>query len=245
MRIRLDGRGALVTGGTRGVGRATSLSLARAGARVVAVYRDDDEEDPEGLAGEPGWAGGGNSLLRADPRDPGDRERILAACRERADGTGILVNNMGSTPLPWDEIDEAGIEETVAANLTMHVLLTRAMLPLVRDGGSIVNVGAAMAARGRAGHAHLTAAKAGLHGFTRSLARDVGHRGIRVNTVATSLVENERGGPLPAQVREQLVRAVPLRRLSTAEDVANLVTFLASDLSGFVNGTEIGVDGGL
>jgi NAD(P)-dependent dehydrogenase (short-subunit alcohol dehydrogenase family) len=244
MRIRLDGRCVLVTGGTRGVGRATSLSLARAGARVVAVHRDDDE-DPGGLAEEPGWTGGGNSVLRADPRDTADRERIVARCRERVGGIDILVNNMGSTPLPWDEIDVAGIEETVSANLTMHVLLTREMLPLVRDGGSIVNVGAAMAARGRAGHAHLTAAKAGLHGFTRSLARDVGHRGIRVNTVATSLVENERGGPLPEPVREQIRRAVPLRRLSTAEDVANLVTFLASDLSGFVNGTEIGVDGGL
>jgi 3-oxoacyl-[acyl-carrier protein] reductase len=242
MRVRLDGRCVLVTGGTRGVGRATSLSLARAGARVVAVHRDD--EDPEGLAGEPGWAGGGNSVLRADPTDPADRERIVTHCRERVGGIDILVNNMGSTPLPWDEIDAAGIEETVSANLTMHVLLTRDVLALVRDGGSIVNVGAAMAARGRAGHAHLTAAKAGLHGFTRSLARDVGHRGIRVNTVATSLVENERGA-LSGPVREQLVRAVPLRRLSTADDVANLVTFLASDLSGFVNGAEIGVDGGL
>src|SRR3954453_17732375 len=141
-------------------------------------------------------------------------------------------------------MDAVCIEEAVWGKLTMEVLLTRDVLALGRVGGSIVNVGAAMAARGRAGHAHLTAAKAGLHGFTRSLARDVGHRGIRVNTVATSLVENERGA-LSGPVREQLVRAVPLRRLSTADDVANLVTFLASDLSGFVNGAEIGVDGGL
>jgi 3-oxoacyl-[acyl-carrier protein] reductase len=241
--IRLDGRCALVTGGTHGVGRATSLTLARAGAQVVAAHRDDEAEPY--LADEPSWVRGGNSALRADPRDAAARERLVAECRDRLGGVDILVNNMGTTPPPWSAIDEAGIEETVSANLTMHVLVTRAMLPLVRDGGSIVNVGAAMATRGRPDHAHITAAKAGLHGFTRSLARDVGDRGIRVNTVATSLVENERGGPLPDHVREGLLRAVPLRRLSTSEDVANLVTFLVSDLASFVNATEIGADGGL
>lgn len=238
--IRLDGRRALVTGGTHGVGRATSLTLARAGARVVAAHRDD-EAAPH-LADDPSWVRGGNRVLIVEPRDPAGRERLMAECH---DGIDILVNNLGTTPPPWSAIDEAGIEETVSANLTMHVLITRAMLPLLRDGGSIINVGAAMATRGRPDHAHITAAKAGLHGFTRSLARDVGARGIRVNTVATSLVENERGGPLPDHVREGLMQAVPLRRLSTPEDVANLVTFLASDLASFVNATEIGVDGGL
>jgi 3-oxoacyl-[acyl-carrier protein] reductase len=245
VRMRLDGRRALVTGGTRGVGRAAALCLAQAGARVVAVYRADDEA-AQRMADEPGWTDGGSSVLRADLREPAQRERLVAECRDRLGGLDILVNNLGTyDPGPWAEIDADGIQDTVSANLTTHVLVTRAVLPLLSDGASLVNVGAGMASRGRAGHAPFTAAKAGLPGFARSLARDLGSRGIRVNTVAPGVVVTERGVPVPEPIREGLRQAIPLRRFGTAEDVANVVTFLASDLSSFVNATEIGVDGGL
>jgi NAD(P)-dependent dehydrogenase (short-subunit alcohol dehydrogenase family) len=245
MRISLDGRRVVVTGGTRGVGRATSLVMSRAGATVLAVYRADDAAAAR-IVEALGWAPERNSVLRADLRTPEGRAHLVAACRERLGGVDVLVNNLGTYgPRPLAEATPGDVEETLSANLSTHILVTQAVLPLLADGASVVNVGAGMADRGRPGHAAFTAAKAGLYGFTRSLAKELGTRGIRVNTVAPGVVETERAMPLPEAERELLTQVIPLRRFSTAADVASLVTFLASDLSSFVNGAAVGVDGGL
>ena len=237
MAPRLDGRRAVVTGGTRGVGRATSLALARAGADVLACYRSDDTA----AARLDGCA-----TVRADLSTGAGRDRVVAAVREHLGGIDILVNNFGTyRPAPLAAMSAPELTESLHTNLTAHLLLTQALLGLLADGASIVNLGAGMAERGRPAHVAFTSAKAGLVGGTRSLAKELAPRRIRVNTVAPGVVETERGIDLPPPVRESLLAAIPLRRFVTAGDVANVVLFLASDLAGGVSGATVKVDGGI
>jgi NAD(P)-dependent dehydrogenase (short-subunit alcohol dehydrogenase family) len=238
---RLDGRRALVTGGTRGVGRATALALARAGADVLVCYRSDDEAAAR-LAEHPDWAADRCRVVRADLGTTNGRSTVCAA----VDTVDILVNNLGTyRPAPLSTIAEPDLEAYVHENLTTHLLLTQAMLGRLSDGGTIVNIGAAMAERGRPGHSLFTATKAGLAGFTRSLAQELASRRIRVNTVAPGVVETERGIDLPPPVRASLLAAIPLGRFVNADDVANVVLFLASGLAAAVTGTTVKVDGGI
>jgi NAD(P)-dependent dehydrogenase (short-subunit alcohol dehydrogenase family) len=245
MNVCLEGRCAVVTGGTRGIGRAVSLGLARAGAGVLAVYRSD-EAAASRLTGEPGWDPARCHVVRADLGAADGRERAIALVRERFGGLDVLVNNLGTyRPAPLATVAAAEVDESLRANLAVHLLVTRSALAVMRDGAAVVNLGAGMAERGRANHVLFTSAKAGLVGFTRSLARELAERSIRINTVAPGVVETERGIDLPAPVRAGILAAIPLRRFATAADVANLVLFLASDLAGAVTGATIRVDGGI
>jgi 3-oxoacyl-[acyl-carrier protein] reductase len=243
---RLDGRHAVVTGGTRGVGRAISLALAAAGAEVLACYRGDDEAAAR-ITGERDWAAQRCHLLRADLCTEAGRAELTTTARERfGGGVDILVNNFGTyAPAPLADLDSHALAGSLSDNLTAHLLVTRGMLALLRDGGAIVNIGAGMADRGRPEHVAFTTAKAGLRGFTRSLAKELSPRRIRVNTVAPGVVDTERGLDLPIPVREAIRSAIPLRRFATPADVANLVVFLASDVAGAVAGATVRVDGGI
>jgi NAD(P)-dependent dehydrogenase (short-subunit alcohol dehydrogenase family) len=245
MGLSLAGRRAVVTGGTRGVGRATSLALARAGATVLATYRGD-EAAAAALAAEPGWDLARCHTLRVDLTTPADRARLAATADATLGGIDVLVNNLGTyDPAPLAVTSDAELEASLHTNLTAHLLVTRAVLALLTDGAAVVNVGAAMAERGRPHHAAFTTAKAGLAGFTRTMAKELAPRGIRVNTVAPGVVETERGIDLPPPVRASLLAAIPLRRFVTAADVADTILFLASDLAGRVAGATIKVDGGI
>jgi 3-oxoacyl-[acyl-carrier protein] reductase len=225
--------------GTRGVGRASSLALARAGASVLACYRSDGEAAAR-------LAADGCRVVRADLCTEEGRERLVSAIGGELGGLDILVNNLGTyRPAALAAMTAVAVHESMYANLTVHLLVTRAVLGLIGDGGAVVNVGAGMAERGRAEHVPFTAAKAGLAGFGRALAKELAPRGIRVNTVAPGVVETERGIDLPAPVRASLLNAIPLRRFVTAADVANVVLFLASDLAGLVSGATVKVDGGI
>ncbi|WJK38243.1 SDR family oxidoreductase [Solwaraspora sp. WMMA2056] len=239
-------RCAVVTGGTRGVGRATSLALAGAGVAVVAVYRGDDDA-AERLAAAPGWDARRCRTVRADLTTPAGREVLSAAVRDQPGGVDLLVNNFGSyRPAPLAASDEQEISDGLHTNLTAQLLVTRALLGLLTDGGAVVNVGAGMADRGRPGHVVFTAAKAGLAGFTRALAKELAPRSIRVNTVAPGVVVTERGLDLPPPVRAALLAAIPLRRFVTATDVAEVVCFLGdARCAGAITGSTINVDGGL
>jgi NAD(P)-dependent dehydrogenase (short-subunit alcohol dehydrogenase family) len=247
MAPRLDGRRALVTGGTRGVGRAISLALARSGASVLACYRSDDDAAAR-LSAQPGWDPDRCRVLRADLRTAAGRARAVAAVRV-APGPGtldILVNNLGTyQPAALAAMSGSDLQDSVHTNLTVHLLVTQALLGLLDDGAAVVNIGAGMADRGRPEHVAFTTAKAGLAGFTRALDKELAPRRIRVNTVAPGVVETERGIDLPPPVRAALLSAIPLRRFVTATDVANVVLFLASDLAGLVAGATVKVDGGI
>jgi len=235
----------LITGGTRGIGRATATACARAGARLVVCYRHDSENAEE-LARELDKEGGPHRVVQADITDEQDVARLIAVCREALGGLDAIVNNAGVDGRA--SIEELSPEEwtrVVDANLTGTFLVTKAALELLSDGGSIVNLGASAALRGRPHSTHYAASKSALIGLTRSLAKEVGGRGIRVNTVAPGVIVTEPDGGPPPPVAELIKGMTALRRLGTPDEVAGAVLFLVGDESRYVSGTTLHVDGGI
>jgi 3-oxoacyl-[acyl-carrier protein] reductase len=242
---RLTGRRVLVTGGSRGIGRVTTLAFARDGADVVTCSRHDDE-DAANLARVLKDAGDTHRVVRADVTRPEDVERLMESCRLALGGLDVVVNNAGAHgQAPIDRLDRDEWRRVLDTNLTSAYLVTQAALPLLGPGASVVNIGASVALRGRPATAHYAAAKAGLIGLTRSLCKELGPRGIRVNTVAPGVVETEPGAGLPPEVHAQLTAMTPLGRLGTPEDVADVVLFLAGDGARHVSGVTLNVDGGM
>jgi len=240
MDLDLAGKKALVTGGSRGVGRGIALSLARAGVDVVTCYRQESEL-VESLVRELKEIGGDHQVVQADVTSVADVERLIAACGERLD---IVVNNAGAiSHIPFAELSLEEWHRIVDTDLTATFLVTQKALPLLASGGSVVNVGSKVATVGIPLRAHYTAAKAGLVGLTRSLAKEYGSKGIRFNIVAPGPVQTETETPEP--VKERYRTMIPLGRLGTTEDIANVVLFLASPRAAFVTGETVNVDGGL
>jgi 3-oxoacyl-[acyl-carrier protein] reductase len=237
----LEGKTAVVTGGTRGIGLATVQALAQAGARVAACYRDDEE-----AAAALSQSGAADMVVRADLTEPESVRRLAAGCRETFGKIDILVNNAGidASDLLCDMRDERW-SQVLEANLTTMYRTTRAMLPLIRRGGRIVNIGSGVGLRGLPGRTHYGAAKAGVIGFTRSLAREMGPRRITVNAVSPGVIETEPGAGLPAPIAAQIAAATSLGRLGQPAEVAGVVVFLAGDLARYLTGATIAVDGGI
>ncbi|WP_250562623.1 SDR family NAD(P)-dependent oxidoreductase [Sphaerisporangium fuscum] len=242
--LDLSGKNALVTGGTRGIGRAVVRALAQAGANVTTCYRSDEEAAAD-LARELKEIGGDHAVVRADVSRPEDVDDLVAACRARQGGLDVLVNNagvIGHQPLERMSLDEW--HRVVTNDLTGVYLVLRGTLDLLGDGASVVTVGSAAALRGLPGRAHYTAAKSGLIGLSRTLAKELGPRGIRVNVVAPGVIDTD---DPPGQVSEQqrrLTSVIALGRLGRPEEVAGVVLFLASDLARYVTGETVTVDGG-
>jgi 3-oxoacyl-[acyl-carrier protein] reductase len=243
MDLDLAGKKALVTGGSRGVGRGIVLSLARAGVDVVTCYRQESEL-VESLVRELKEIGGDHHVVQADVTDTASVERLVSEARERYGRLDIVVNNAGAiSHVPFAELSLEEWHRIVDTDLTATFLVTQKALPLLASGGSVVNVGSKVATVGIPLRAHYTAAKAGLVGLTRSLAKEYGGKGIRFNIVAPGPVQTETETPEP--VKERYRTMIPLGRLGTTEDIANVVLFLASPRAAFVTGETINVDGGL
>lgn len=243
MQLELAGKRALVTGGTRGIGRGIVLELARAGVDVVTCHRQDSDA-VDSLARELKQIGGDHHVVKADVGDPDDVARLVEECRTRLGGLDVVVNNAGViSHVPFGELPLEEWRRVLDTNLTAAYYVIQQALPLLGAGASIVNVGSRVATVGIPLRAHYTAAKAGLVGLTRSLCKELGSRGIRVNLVAPGPVETEE--EVPEQVRERYRHLIALGRLGTPQEIAGTVLFLASDLAGFVNGETINVDGGI
>lgn len=238
---------AVVTGATGGLGRSIVEVLARNGARVVVNYARNEAGAQE-LVKAVEAAGGEAFAVRADISDPDQAEALIGAALERFGRVDILVNNAGikrDTLLmrmkveDWDAVMSTNLKG--AFNCTRAV--TRPMLKA--RAGRIINIASVAGLIGNPGQANYSAAKAGLIGFTKAVARELGSRGITVNTVAPGPIEAGMLEDLPGEVKESFLKQIPLGRLGKPEDVAGAVVFLASDLANYITGQTLAVDGGL
>jgi 3-oxoacyl-[acyl-carrier protein] reductase len=245
--VSLAGQTAIVTGAATGIGRATALLLAERGARVVAAGLQPEKlrETVELIT----QAGGEAVAVDADLADPATPDAIAAAAQDAFGPAGVLVNNAAIYPIgPWHELDVAGWDEVFAVNIRSYFLLTRAVREqmLARGGGAVVNVASVTFFWGEALLNAYVASKGAVIGFTRSLAREAGPDGIRVNAVAP--------GALPTAATEihadqealwrGVLEAQSIKRQGQVEDVARAIAFFASDESSFVTGQTLLVDGG-
>jgi 3-oxoacyl-[acyl-carrier protein] reductase len=243
--MSLTGKRVLVTGGTKGIGRAVTLAFARAGAQLAVVSRGGGEE-AESLALALKELGGGHHFFQADVTDAAQVAALATACRDELGGLDVLVNNVGVDGQYWfGELPESEWHRVLDHNLTSAYLVTQAVLEQLADGGSVVSVGSSVALRGRVRGVHYTASKAALIGFTRALSKELGPRGIRVNMVAPGLTETEPGAGLPPEAVERIVGMTALGRICQPEDVAEAVLFLAGDGSRYISGQTLNVDGGV
>ena len=241
----LTGKRVLVTGGARGIGRAISLAFARGGASVLACYHRSAEA-AERLAVELKELPGDHEVARADVTDRVQAQALADLARERFGGLDVLVNNVGTDgSTPFTDLTDDAWDRSFALNVTSAFRMSQASLSVLADGGSIVNIGAAAALRGRAPGVDYSASKAALVGFTRALCKELGPRGIRVNLVAPGPTISEPGGGPPPAIAQRIARLAALGRLGRAEDVAAAVLFLAGDTAAHITGETITVDGGI
>ena len=246
--MSLAGQIALVTGGSRGIGRATVLTLGRLGAHVVINYRNNQAAAEETLAALTADGQGRGELCRFDIADENQIEAAIKIIVDRHHKIDILVNNAGVTvdnllirmkPDDWDQV--------VGINLKGTILCTKAVtrVMLRQRYGRIIHLSSVVGQTGNAGQSIYAATKAGILGFTKAVAREVASRGITVNAVAPGFIETEMTAQLPAKLQEEFLRAIPLGRFGTCEDVAESIAFLAGPAAGYITGQVISVNGGV
>jgi len=242
----LEGRIALVTGASQGIGRACAIALARAGASVAVAARNESklQEVVHEIAGSGGTA-------KAFTLDVASEESIKATAKaiiEHFGSVHILVNNAGITrDTLLLRMKRADWDDVMTTNLTGTFLLTQALVGSMMKArwGRIINVSSVVGETGQAGQANYAASKAGLIGFTKSLARELASRNITSNAVAPGFVETAMTGVLDDKQRAAMMSIIPLNRAGTEEDVANAVRFLASDEASYITGHVLDVNGGM
>lgn len=237
---------AIVTGGSRGIGRAVAECLAEDGASVVVSGRDPARV--EAGARELEALGAPVLAVPADVARREDVDRLVERARERFGRIDILVNNAGITrDALLVRMKDEDWDEVLNVNLRGAFLMTRAVAKVMmrQKGGRIINVASTAGLMGNAGQANYSAAKAGLVGLTKATARELAHWGILVNAVAPGLIDTDMASRIPAEARGALLAQVPLKRIGLVREVAEVVRFLAGDGASYVTGQVIQVNGGL
>ncbi len=240
---RFEGKVVLVTGGTRGIGRACAERFAQEGATVVLCGRDADAAQRAAAEIGPDVHG-----YACDVADPASVNTLLETVTANHGTPYVLVNNAGITRDGLlMRMKDADWNEVIAANLSgaFHVCRAAARAMLGARAGRIINLTSVVGIHGQAGQTNYSAAKAGIIGFTKAYAQEVAPRGITVNAVAPGLIETDMTSGLNEKQREAALERIPLKRTGTAQDVAGLVAFLASDDAAYITGEVISVDGGL
>ena len=249
MDLGLKGKKALVTGGTRGVGRGIVLALARAGVDVVTCYQQESEFVAS-LEQELKEIGGDHHVVRADLTQPEQIAGLLATVGEFFDHLDLVVNNAGAiSHIPYAQLPLEEWSRVLTTNVTGAHLVIQNSLPLLRAGSSVVSIGSKAVEAGIPLRAHYTATKAALVGLNRSLAKEFGSKGIRFNVVALGVIETENLHGLSDADKELMIQRysakTALGRLGTPDEVAGAILWLAGDLSRYVTGATICVDGGI
>jgi 3-oxoacyl-[acyl-carrier protein] reductase len=243
----LEGKVALVTGASRGIGRGIANKLAEHGATVCFTYLSSVEKGQE-LENELKAQGVNAKGFRSDASDMKQAEELINAIATEFGTIDIVVNNAGITrDNLLMRMSEEQWDEVIRINLKSVFNVTKAVQrPMLKQrSGSIINISSVVGRSGNAGQANYAASKAGMLGFTKSIARELGSRSIRCNAVCPGFIETEMTGELDSKMTDAWVEQIPLKRMGTADDVANLVLFLASDLSAYITGQTINVDGGM
>src|SRR4051794_9004230 len=243
--IRLDGKIAIVTGASRGIGRAIATMMAAQGATVVAAARG---ENAAGTVAEIVAAGGKAEVAGVDVSDTAAIEALVTGTAGRHGRIDILVNNAGITRdqlmlrMKRDDWDAV-----IATNLTAAFALTQAVLkPMIRQrAGRIICISSVVGQSGNAGQANYAASKAGLIGFDKAVAQEVASRNITVNVVAPGLIETDMTRAITGNARDEWAAKIPLKRLGTPDDIAAAVCFLASDEAAYITGQVLAVNGGM
>ncbi len=238
---------ALVTGGTKGIGRAISLSLARAGARVAVNY-SSDEKAAEDTVKELTEINGFGIALKADVSDYHEVQKMYQMLIDKTEALHIVVNNAG---IIRDSLlmlmKEEDWKKVIDVNLTGVYNCSKAALrPMIgQRWGRIINIISPTAIMGRPGQTNYAASKGGILSFTRSLAREVARLGITVNAVSPGVIETELTRDLDERLKQEFLSMIPMKRFGEVEEVAQAVVFLASDRAGYITGSYISVDGGM
>lgn len=243
----LEGKTALITGASRGIGRGIALKLADEGANVTFTFLSSPDKAKE-LENELSSKGIKAKAFKSDAADFKAAEELINAVVTEFSTIDIVVNNAGITRDGLlMRMSEENFDEVIRTNLKSVFNITKAIQrPMLKQrSGSIINITSVVGIKGNAGQSNYAASKAGIIGFTKSVALELGSRNIRCNAVAPGFIETEMTEALDQKVVQGWRDAIPLKRGGTPEDVANLVLFLASDLSSYITGQVINVDGGM
>lgn len=243
----LKGKCAVVTGAARGIGRAIALKYAKLGANLVINYRSSEEE-AKSLENELKELGVEVLVVKADISNFNDANNLILMAKERFGSVDILVNNAGITKDGLVmRMKEEDFDRVIEVNLKGVFNCIRAVTPIMvrQKFGKVINMASVVGITGNAGQLNYCAAKAGVIGMTKSLAREVGSRGINVNAIAPGFIETDMTNKLGDKAKNGMMSNIPLKRLGSASDVAEVAAFLASESASYITGQVISVDGGM
>lgn len=240
-------RNAIVTGGTRGIGKEIAKTLAKNGANIAINYRKYNEE-VEGLIEELKGLGVKALAIKCDVRNDEEVNNFIKEVKENFGSIDILVNNAGVTKdgllLRMSEND---FNDVIDVNLKGTFNMTKAVSPIMvkQRFGKIINISSVVGIAGNAGQCNYAASKAGVIGFSKSVARELASRNINVNVIAPGYINTEMTSILPDKVKEEVLKTIPMKKIGDPKEIANLALFLSSDLSNYITGQVINVDGGM
>lgn len=245
--MRLQGKTALITGGSRGIGSSIALKLAEAGANVVINYASSPER-AQAIADQAKAFGVNAMIYGCSVNDPEGVETMIDTIEKDFGQIDLLINNAGITrdglllrmkDQDWDDVMDINLKGTYLCTKNVSKRM------LKRKAGSIINITSVVGITGNAGQSNYSASKAGVIGFTKSCAKEFASRGIRVNAIAPGFIETDMTGKLSEDVVAHYKNAIPLGRMGQPDDIAHLVLFLASDLASYMTGQVLTVDGGM
>jgi len=244
--MNLKGKTALITGASRGIGKAIALRLAKDGCNIIINDIPLAKEETEKTINEIKNLGVDAIVVEADVSKYQEIEKMVEQIKNKFEKIDILVNNAGITKdRTLKKMSQEEWNDVINVNLNSLYNVTHLILPLISEGGRIINISSVAGLSGNFGQCNYSASKAGMIGFTKALAKEVGKNKITVNAVAPGLIKSKMTEKIPVMMLEQMLELIPLKEMGAIEDVANAVAFLASDQAKYISSEVIRIDGGM